>query len=212
MAFAPACPLWLDVQRCVAEGLLAAGPDYAGALSVVRYECANLLERLPDLAVLTFTDGTPFADPTTQNWLAALSSGDGSALRSAEEALAGEAVARVGVLIGQGNPAGALEVLEEAAKAVSTKDGTVWLRLRVQQVRVLCREARFALACILADDLGATVERHGLEQWNPSLALDVRLAAHAAFTALEGGEGPRTREALRHIACLSPAAALRLDN
>lgn len=211
VAFAPACPLWLDVQRCVAEGLTAAGPEYAGALSVVRHECAGLLERLPNLDQLAFADGTPFADPATRSWLGSLNSGEGGDGQSAEETLAGAAVAKAGTLSAQGNPAGALEALEEAACAVHGKDNAVCLRLRVQQLRLLCRENRLALAGNLADDISSAVDQYGLELWDAALALEVRQAVYTAFAALEGTEGPRAREALRRVTRLSPAAALRLE-
>lgn len=211
VAFAPACPLWLDVQRCVAEGLAAAGADYANALSVVRHECASLLERLPTLAELTFADGTPFADPATRNWLAGLASGYGGRESSPEETLIAATVAKAGTLAAQGNTAAALEVLDEAANTVRTTDGPACLRLRVHQLRLLCRETRFVLAALLAEDLVATMEQHALSRWQPALALEVWQAVHTAFAALEGGEGPRARDAVRHVARLSPAAALRLE-
>lgn len=217
VAFAPACPLWLDVQRCVAEGLAAAGPDYAAALSVVRHACACLLERLPGLAERTFADGTPFADPLTRSWLDSLSSGDGTSALSPEEELAGVATAKAGTLNGQGHTAAALDALEEAAKTVSINDGAACLRLQTQQVRMLCRESQVALAANIAEDMTATVEHHKLDQWNPALALEVWQAAYTAFAALSeasgGGEdGIRTREALKRITRLSPATAFRLKS
>lgn len=212
VAFAPACPLWLDVQRCVAEGLAASGTVFAGALSVVRHECAGLLDRLPELIELTFADGVPLADLATRTWLMSLNSGEGGQTRqTAEELLAEAAMAKAGALAGQQNVSGALDALEDAARTVSGKDGATCLRLRVQQVRVLCRNARFALAVDLADEVSAVVDRHGLELWNPELALEVRQAVYVACAGLEGGEGPRSREAFRHVARLSPAAALRLE-
>ena len=58
---------WFDIHRIAAEALSAMG--HAQAAQAVRAATGALLWRLPGLDELRFTDGTPFAEPVTREWL-----------------------------------------------------------------------------------------------------------------------------------------------
>ena len=60
---------WLDVQRFADQALGGLGPDHAATRRLLRHEVARLLERLPGIEDLAFSDGTAFADPATRDWL-----------------------------------------------------------------------------------------------------------------------------------------------
>lgn len=213
VAFAPSCPLWLDVHRCVAEALSAAGAHFAAALGVVRLECAALVERLPQLSHMTFADGTPFADGKTQTWLKGLASSNGEAPESPETLLIKEAFAQAGSLMGNDYLYGALEVLEDARRKLHGRDPVGCLRLRIRQMSLLCRGHRFDLAAGLADEITSGMNCDALEIWQPALALEVWQAAHEAWGGMESEDAAgKTRQALLRVARLSPAAALRLEN
>ena len=58
---------WFDVHRISAQALDAMG--HAAAARTVRAQTRALLERMPELAALCFSDGTPFASLATRAWL-----------------------------------------------------------------------------------------------------------------------------------------------
>lgn len=212
VAFAPACPLWLDVQRCVAEGLAGAGAAFAGAQAVVRQECAALVERLPELVEMAFADGTPFADPQTKAWLQSLKGQGGEVLVSPEEAALNTARKTASAQFAAGNVADALKTLEAAVGDMRGKNGEVCLRLCLQQIALLCRSERFDLAAGLADEAVGIVETHGLETWNPPLALEVWKAACSTWNRTESEEfRQKARMALLRVARLSPSAAVGMS-
>ena len=70
----PENPLWLDLNRCAAQALQALGEDHAAAAQAILLETALVAARLGG-GSLRFSDGTPFASPETQQWLAAAGSG-----------------------------------------------------------------------------------------------------------------------------------------
>lgn len=59
--------LWLDVQWYIHQALLKSGQQTLA--DIVAADLKGLLSRLPGLETLAFSDGTPFADEVTQNWL-----------------------------------------------------------------------------------------------------------------------------------------------
>ncbi|MEG1610858.1 MAG: type VI secretion system domain-containing protein, partial [Bilophila sp.] len=208
IGFVPACPLWLDVQRALAEALSAAGPCYAGALGVVRQECAALLLRVPGLEQLAFADNTPFADSETRIWVRSLGAKpacseteDGGSKRQVLR----EAERQALQLFGQNNLAGALDVLEAA---MTGQDKATCLRLRLRQMRLLCQGERWNIAAVLAEEVSLTAEQAALEQWDPLLALELWQAVQSVWTGL--GEQGKAQGALTRVARLKPSAALTL--
>ncbi|MDR1162677.1 MAG: type VI secretion system protein TssA [Candidatus Accumulibacter sp.] len=92
---------WLDLSRLSAQALAGLGKAYDVARLALESQTAGLLHRFPELAGMSFSDGTPFADSATRQWLAGLS-GTGGGSDPFDAALA-EAVAHP--------PAAALEAL-----------------------------------------------------------------------------------------------------
>lgn len=170
--------LWLDLQRLVASALDALGTPYEAARDAVMLDVARLVRRLPALPSLAYSDGTPFASPLTVDWIEtqvqpmlggddqgdAGTAGDGQMpvteqYEEARQRLSG------------GELEEALSLMTEgASKDVSEKE-TFHRRL---YIATLCMKGgEPAVARPLLDELNASIERHGLEKWSPSLALEV---------------------------------------
>lgn len=60
-------PFWLSGQRLTDAALTGLG--HTAAREAVRHEVRALVERLPSVLDLKFSDGTPFADPATRTWI-----------------------------------------------------------------------------------------------------------------------------------------------
>ncbi|MCB2186788.1 MAG: type VI secretion system domain-containing protein, partial [Deltaproteobacteria bacterium] len=110
---APGGTFLLDLQRLIVEALK--GQGFEQAADTVTLETGAFLNRLPELATMTFASGRPFADPQTRQWLSGAQSaaarGSGAA-GGQEEAWRGEALTKAG----GGDLAGGLAVVQEAAR------------------------------------------------------------------------------------------------
>lgn len=205
---------WLDPHRIAAKALEALGAEYAAAHSAVCAEMRVFLAWLPGVEQLAFSDGTPFADAETRAWLSSLAAPDGArpgpggadagpgdelakARAEAEKRFAGQDVA------------GALDVLGQAERRAAS--GPVRLRLMLAQMSLLGRAGHWSVAVSLAEAVVGEVERRGLEDWDPELALEALLATREAYAGL-GGEGGLTkaREYAASAARIRPSAALHL--
>lgn len=207
---------WLDPHRVAAKALEGLGPDYAAALEALRAEVRLFVSRLPGVEGLAFSDGTPFADAETRAWLASLKASGGGTQGGAPSGDApggddetAKAVAEAEKRFAAKDEAGALDVLGRAARGVA--DGPSRLRLTLAQMSLLGRAGRWAVAASLAESVVGEVERRGLEDWDPDLAVDALLAAREAYAGL-GGEAAagRASELAARVARIRPAAALHL--
>jgi len=97
---------------------------------------------------------------------AASTSADGNALA--------EAKARVSALMGAGEPREAIEVFQQAVRTVSSPRERFLLRFELAQLCVEAGHPKAALSQLEA--LDAEITRHGLDEWEPDLSLDVWLA------------------------------------
>lgn len=210
---------WLDPHRVTAKALESLGADYAAALSALRAEMRVFLAWLPGVELLTFSDGTPFADPETRAWLASLTAPHTARLGTAHP-VQGEAAAGHGDELDKAREeaekrfankdvAGALDLLGQAERRAA--DGPLRLRLVLAQMSLLGRAGHWPVAVSLAEAVAGEVERRGLEDWDPNLALEALLAAREAYTGL-GGEGgfAKAREFAASAARIRPSAALHL--
>ncbi len=205
---------WLDPHRIAAKALEGLGPAFAAALAAVRAEVRLFLARLPGVEQLAFADGTPVADAETRAWLASLAGGAPAGTpppraAGSEDDLVAEAAAEAQKRFAAKDEAGALDVLGLAARRAA--DGPSRLRLTLAQMDLLGRAGRWPVAASLAEAAVGEVERRGLEDWDPDLAVEALLAARAAHAGL-GGEAATARaaELLSRVARIRPAAALHL--
>lgn len=170
--------LWLDLQRLVASALSALGAPYEAAHNAVLHDTARLVTRLPGLSSLAFSDGTPFASPLTVDWIQTqvrpLLEGDdqdGAAPDTDGQLPATEQYQEARKLLSGGDLDEALSLMREGAAEDASERETFHRRL---YIAVLCMNAgEPAVARPLLDELDAAVEQHGLDAWNPSLALKV---------------------------------------
>lgn len=139
-------PLWLDLQRHAANALGQAG--HAEARRDVEHEVRGLLARAPALPTRRFNDGTPLADASTRQWLAALTAADGASATTARPT----------------DPAGL------HAAAASATSGRERFLLRRELARACAAAGRPDVA---ADLLAALRdEARPLAAWEPALLAD----------------------------------------
>ena len=138
-----------------------------------------LLERLPGLELLLWSDGTPFADETTRDWIARHVSGNRvqqwlpapkvQVSSSDAEILALEDEARV-----QADSDGVDAALAWLAARPRLQTGRQRWLLRLLMARVAEQYGKSDLAMHLLTDLDATAQHQALSVWEPELNFEVK--------------------------------------
>ncbi|MFL9903050.1 type VI secretion system protein TssA [Paraburkholderia fungorum] len=170
---------WLDLQYYAFSAQEQAGREYAQVRDLLATDCALMLERLPGLDHLAFTDGSPFADETTLEWIARHAT-----VRDVER---GETVAPVTVFSASTDWAETEAQAMDLAAQQGLDAAFSWLqRLPAQEgerdhfvrqlvmVRVAERAERPDTALRLLSTLDAAAQRFQLAIWEPSLAFEAK--------------------------------------
>jgi type VI secretion system protein VasJ len=213
---------WLDLQYYAFVAQEHAGHEYAAVREMAATDSTLLLQRLPGLEHLLFTDGSPFADSTTIEWIARHATVYDT--RQANDALPG--------VVSEGDAHWA--DLEAQAFALATQQGLdeafAWLqhlpghdseRQRFLRHFVMARVAervdRADVAIHLLTTLDTAAQRHRLMQWEPTLAFDVKQHLMRALKARMNRKdadkavlAERIDTLLRELTALNPARAVML--
>lgn len=193
-------PFWIDLHRMSDQALGGLGLDYAAARRAVRAETAALLTRLPGLADLRFSDGTPFADELTRRWISAelfpapadTAPATGPAARPDWLGVLRE---RSRALLDEGKPAEAIGLVQESARTASTGRDRF---LAEMELVLLCLDAgqlRPALARL--EGLDEQIRRFSLEEWEPRLCLEALRLYEVALDQSAKGSGASAPEMAR---------------
>lgn len=172
--------VWLDLQYYAFKAQEHAGGEYAQVRDLVTTDCALMLERLPGLGKLAFTDGSPFADDTTREWIARHAT-----VRDVER---GEAVVPVAIDAAGTDWAETETQASEMASQQGIEAAFAWLqRLPAQDgerdrfirqlvmARVAERADKPDTALHLLTTLDANTARYQLAAWEPTLAFETKL-------------------------------------
>jgi type VI secretion system protein VasJ len=170
---------WLDLQYYAFTAQEQAGGEYARVRDLVATDCALMLERLPGLEHLAFSDGSPFADDAALEWIARYAT-----VRDVER---GEVVAPVTVSSVNTDWAETEEQATDQAAQQGLDAALAWLqRLPAQDgerdrfvrqlvmARVAERSDRADTALHLLSTLDTAAQRFQLAVWEPSLAFDAK--------------------------------------
>ncbi|MBY4869462.1 type VI secretion system protein TssA [Burkholderia sp. Bp9017] len=220
--------LWFDLQYFQHVALDHAGSPYSACRELLRADFALFLERLPGIERLAFSDGTPFADDTTLEWIARH-----AVVRDLE---AGEAVAPLPVSADSGNDAaGGWPEIETQARELAAREGIeaafAWLealpgmktdRHRYLQRLVMARLAdhagRHDAALALLAELDETSRSLPLMRWEPALTFEVKQQLVKALKAMSSRKDADKPALVRRIGqlhaeltVLDPARALTLS-
>ncbi|MBI3776775.1 MAG: type VI secretion system protein TssA, partial [Gammaproteobacteria bacterium] len=210
-------PFWLDAHRLTANALEALGASHAQARQTVINELALFLRRLPGLANLKYSDGTPFANDQTRLWIeqevtAAKDSGSRSGTMNL--AAAGEEAPWV---------VAHNEAKQLAAKGKMDEALTVFHNGYAQSSAQRARfcwglvQARFCLDAGLAhvalpqlEYLDQMSTRFALEEWEPALSLEVARVLLVCY-AQTAEKNKKLKDALTSKAEQLYARICRLD-
>jgi type VI secretion system protein VasJ len=210
---------WLDLSRISARGLQALGGKYEAAREMLCQETAMFVKRLPGLENLAFSDGTPFCDAETRQWIqtitgadaaeAALAAPAGGAAQGADSRHA-EIEAQALDLVQNKKVVEAVQLLQDSlASAASGRDALIF---RIGLCRVLLNAGKVEPALPQLETLESLIQSHGLEAWEPDLALQGLQLVYTGFR--DCSREPLKNQAgavFDRIARINPAAACRIS-
>ncbi|MNF35404.1 hypothetical protein D3C76_341790 [compost metagenome] len=170
---------WLDLQWYLYQALSKLPAPKDSWADIAKRDLGMLLERLPGLESLCWSDGTPFADETTREWIAQHVSGNNSpqwlpvptaaATIKDTEILSLESEALI-----QADSDGVEAALSWLADRPEAQTGRQRWLLRLLMARVVEQCAKSELAIHLLGELDATAQRHALAEWEPELNFEVK--------------------------------------
>jgi type VI secretion system protein VasJ len=169
---------WLDLQWFLYQALSKQSAPLDGWANIVKRDLGVLLERLPGLETLAWNDGSPFADETTQEWIAQHVRGNRTeqwlpaptAVPSTDAhilSLEGEALA-------QADGEGVDHALAWLDMRPDIHTGRQRWLLRLLMARVAEQYGKSELAMHLLGELDATAQRHVLTEWEPEMNFEVK--------------------------------------
>jgi type VI secretion system protein VasJ len=214
-------PVWMDAQRYSDRALVGLGEPYVAARQGLLEEVRSLLRRLPTLPSLCFQNGTPFADADTRKWILEEVGSEESAPSRLAVAAAPDSADVVAAreeareLARKGRLSHALGKLEEAL----LKDGSARGRFlaRLELAALASDAGKERVAAPLLEGLDQEMQRHGLEQWEPGLALRVLEALYRCRKRLaerRGGtpeDAARAEEVFARLCRIDPATGAALE-
>jgi type VI secretion system protein VasJ len=215
-------PLWLDIQRYVCSAMQGLGTDYDRARQMVMDLTGGLVRRLgKGVFELTFRGGMPLCSGETRMWLEAevvqpQGGGTGGGGAGASNGKLTEATDAARKLAAGGKLNEAIKALQDGlVTCTQRRDRLLW-RLRIAE---LCfNTQRLQLAAPLLEECYDEIRRHHIDDWEPSLAVEVAQTLYRCRKALATGEKQPTPEALAGVResfawlCqLDPLAALAAE-
>ena len=220
-AFRSNDPLWLDLQRYTCAAMAGLGSKYDAAREGVIGVTGALIGRLGEgIFELRFRGGTPLCSGETRMWLesevVAAGGGGGGGGADAGNGRLAEASAKAKKLAGSGKLKDALRELQDGlATCTQRRDRFLW-RLRIAQ---LCFDAqRLSLAAPLLEECSKEIRRHHIDEWEPTLAVDVAQTLYRcrkSLTAATKEPRPEAMEGVRDsftwLCQLDPLAALAAE-
>jgi type VI secretion system protein VasJ len=219
-AFRSGDPLWLDLQRYVCAAMTGLGSTYDRAREAVIAQTAGLVNRLGDgLFELRFRNGTSLCGGETKVWIetdVAPAQGGASGGAGTSNGRLSEASKKARKLAGSGKLKEALKELHDGLlTCTQRRDRFLW-RLRIAQ---LCYETqRLQLAAPLLEECHDEIRRFHIDEWEPSLAVDVAQTLYRCRKSVTMSEKVPAQEALQRVRdsfawlCqLDPLAALAAE-
>ncbi len=209
-------PLWLDLQRYVAQAAAGLGPAYAPVRDAVTLDIVALSHRLPEIFDLTFKDGSPAADGATRAWLdeiaAKFGGGAGTQAAPDEDSLAA-AVDEARKLLAEAKGDQALRRLSQELDA--SGHGRKRFRASLALARFCLDMNKLTAAVSILEGLEQSIEQHHLDRWEPELAAQALGLLYTALRRSRPKPGPadadRAAGVFARLCRLDPSQAIKLE-
>ena len=210
-------PFWIDGHNLVVTVLRAMGGEYEKAAAAVIAELRHLLQRIPDLMDMSFSDQTPFVGDQTKMWLesevlaesgSSSSSGSSSGAASAWD----DALAEARKNAASGDKEAAMKIFDDGiANAGQARDKFYW---RCALAELLLQTGEAAAASNLLKPMAEQAEAYRLSEWEPALLSRMYKLLYQSYRKQQGKKkddpalNERVESAYDRLCWFDPVTAL----
>jgi type VI secretion system protein VasJ len=205
---------WLDLSRYVAECMEQLGHE--DVCKAIEMETLLFVQRLKGIEQLCFSDGTPFADGVTKEWLSKLvhkGSGNGPQAGTGDAGSVRQLIAQnmdeAQQLIKQKQPDKAIALLMEcSSKSTSERERFLW---KMSVCRILINLKKHQIASSYIDEMLDYIEKFKLEIWEPDNAIEALSLALTGLRLQKNDQHESLIESIiKKISMLDPITAMRI--
>ncbi|HLV33296.1 MAG TPA: type VI secretion system protein TssA [Chitinispirillaceae bacterium] len=178
--------LWLDLQRISHTACRELGDQYKNVADAVLSETAFLINRLPELISMSFSDGSPFCDDLTKDWIStdvksAFSSDNNSSKAKLISDDPVEAEQReVNGMAASGKIEAALDFIQNKMRTGSERDN---FRRKIMIGSLLLKAKQPDVSISVLELLDKKITEYNLDIWEPELATEAWSALFLSYKA-----------------------------
>jgi type VI secretion system protein VasJ len=196
--------LWLGLQRIAAFACKNLGNEYNTIYKAILFETGFLIKRIPELLTLNFSDGTPFCDDATKDWIASevrpsvsdsLSSSNTAVAQSTTsdqiETEKKEAVA----LAAAGKTEQALDLIQNAIRSSASECDKFKRSIILCSLLATAKQNDIALSILEA--LSEKINDYHIDKWDPDLAVIAWTALVKMLKIVKAGKQGAIQTALQ---------------
>ncbi|NWB91950.1 type VI secretion system protein TssA [Pseudomonas agarici] len=170
---------WLDLQWYLYQALSKQAAPQDSWADIVKRDLGMFLERLPGLELLHWSDGIPFADETTRDWITRHVSGNRTeqwlpAPKTVLTTADADILSLEGEALAQADSEGVDVALAWLADRPGVHSGRQRWLLRLLMARVAEQYGKSDLAMHLLAELDASAQQHVLAEWEPELNFEAK--------------------------------------
>ena len=214
----------LDLQRVSSVACKELGKGFKNVNNAICYETALFIRRIPDVISLSYSDGTPFCDNATKDWIDSdvkkiLSSHDSSVSEKdgscCTDPLKNEKK-EINLLSSAGKFDKAIKIMQEKINGSGIKNQNFKRELIICNLLFSVKRADIALAIL--ESLHEKIMYYHLDEWEPDLAVETWCLLVKAYK-IAGSSKPqniqvtfleRQNSILNKISCIDPNSSLQI--
>lgn len=164
----PGCHLYFDLQKSEVD--IARSIGRADIADLIEGHVSIMARRMPELFLMSYNEGTPFANDTTRIWIDNLNR---EHTRSTEiNAAENDLKYRIDKIVSESKPL-SIENAIESLDQIKIKDGAESFRVNLAKLEICISRGRVDIALPFAEHLEKKITHHHLAEWDKDLALEL---------------------------------------
>lgn len=217
--------VWLDLQRIAAMAAEKLGEPYAAVRSMVLFETAWFIKRVPDIIGLNFADGTPFCEEATKQWLstqvkavlgAGSSGAESEASAPADDPLSRD-MQKVNELVSSGQFEEAIDLVQRGIRSARSERESFRRSILVGSLLLKVKQPDMAVSML--EMLDQKITAYSVDKWEPDMAVEAWSVLVQAYKVAKAGKAAnillslqeRQNTILTKVSYIDPKKALLLN-